>query len=313
MPLHPQMQIFVDQMLEAGSPPDFAVIGVEASKAVATAMGQHMGQGPEVARVEDLTFPGPESEIAARLYVPEGSIIGLLIYLHGGGWVLGDISGYDACVRRLAVKSGCAVLSVDYRLAPDHPFPAPLDDCYAATCWAAANKARIGLADDTPLAIGGDSAGGNLAAAVALMARDQGGPALAAQMLLYPVTDADFSTPSHQEHTSGLPLVSSAMQWFWSNYIPSVAERLNPLASPLQAESLAGLPPAVLAIPGYDPLRSEVERYGERLKAENVSLSELRYDGLTHGFFQFAQILPVAGEALDEIAEKLAEMLLTPD
>jgi len=309
MTLDPQMKIFVDQLTAAGIPPDFPSIGAVAAQEL-TASRPMPGEGPQVARVEDLQIPGRSVSMPARLYVPEEPPCGLLVYLHGGGWVLGNIPSYDPPLRHFANRSGCAILSVEYRLAPQHPFPAAVEDSYDAVRWAAENLAALKLDTDLPVAVGGDSAGGNLSAVVALLARDQGAPALAAQLLLYPATDADFTTPSYLAHTSGLPLTSGFMHWFWDQYIPEPVERLHPHASPLRAEDLTRLPPALVVLAGYDPLLSEGESYSAKLMSADVPVTELRYDGLIHGFFQFSEILPVAGDALNEIADAFRTMLL---
>ena len=266
---------------------------------------------PAVESVTELDIPGRAGPIPARVYVPRNDqgVQPLLIYFHGGGWVVGTLDGYNAVLRRFAKGSGCAILSIDYRMAPDYPFPTPLEDCYAATVWADAHRAELGLAADLPLTVGGDSAGGNLTASVALLARDRKGPALAAQLLIYPATDCDFNRPSYLRFTEKLPLVSSAMVWFWDQYVANPDDRVDPLASPLRAETLQGLPPALLAVAGYDPLRDEADAYGGRLTQSGVPVQAMTWEGLTHGFFQFAEILPPAGLAADEIAVAWRKML----
>lgn len=308
MTLDPQMQHFVDQLAAAGVPPDFPTIGAAAAREMAASRPMP-GEGPELARVENLMVPVREGEIPARLYVPDGEPRGLLVFLHGGGWVLGTVSSYDPPLRHFAKHARCAILAIEYRLAPEHGFPAAVHDCYDSTCWAAENLIGLGLDERLPVAVGGDSAGGNLTAVVALLARDQSKPALAGQLLLYPVTDADFTTPSYLTHTEGLPLTAAAMQWFWDQYVPDPAERSHPLVSPLRADDLSNLPPTLMVLAGYDPLLTEGERYAARLKDSGVHVTDLRYDGLTHGFFQFAELLPVAGHALEEIAERFSDLL----
>jgi len=307
--LDPAMKQFIEVLVANGAPPNFAEIGVAAAREAAALSGALLGTGPAMAREEDLSVDGAGVSLPARLYVPGDAPAALLVYFHGGGWVVGTLDGYDAALRRFAKSSGCAILSIDYRMAPDYPFPTPVEDCYAATVWAAGNRAAMGLAEDLPLVIGGDSAGGNLTAAVAILARDKGGPDLAAQLLIYPATDCDFTRGSYQRFTEKLPLVSSAMVWFWDQYVADPAERAHHLASPLRAESLAGLPPALLAIAGYDPLRDEGDAYGERLAQSGVPVRAMTWEGLTHGFFQFAEILPPAGLASDEIAAELRRLV----
>ena len=310
MTLDPQVKIFVDQLTATGIPPDFAAIGAVAAQEL-VASRPMPGEGPQVARVENLEIRGRNGTMPARLYVPDQPPCGLLVYLHGGGWVLGNISGYDPPLRHFANRAGCAILSVEYRLAPQHRFPAAIEDSYDAVRWAAENLTALKLNADLPVAVGGDSAGGNLSAVVSLLARDIGTPLLAAQLLLYPATDADFTTPSYLAHTSGLPLTSDSMRWFWDQYVPVPAERLHPHASPLRAEDLSHLPAALVVLAGYDPLLSEGESYSAKLMSANVPVTELRYDGLIHGFFQFSELLPVAGEALEEIADTFRTILLT--
>jgi len=310
MPLDPQMKAMVDQMVAAGQPPVFAEIGAEAAKAVSDQSALMMGTGPTMAREEEFTVDGADGHrMRARLYVAGERASALLVFFHGGGWVVGSIEGYDPALRRFARASGCAILSVDYRLAPEFRFPTAPQDCYAALCWAAAHRSELGLPADLPLVVGGDSAGGNLTAVVSLMARDRGEPALAAQLLIYPATDCDFETPSYREFTTNLPLTSSTMQWFWEQYEPDPARRRHPHASPLRADDHAGLPPALLILAGYDPLLSDGQAYGRTLEAAGNRVTTLIWDGLTHGFFQFAEVLEPAGQANDEIAAALTGML----
>lgn len=307
--LDPQMKDFVDQLRSAGTMIDFMAIGAKGARELA-ANRPMPGAGPELRRVEDLTIALDHGTMPARLYVPDEEPCGLLVYLHGGGWVLGNIAGYDPTLRHFAQRARCAVLSLEYRLAPEHPFPAATEDGYAGVCWAAAHLADLGLAPTLPIAVGGDSAGGNLAAVCALIARDDRASVIAAQLLIYPVVDADLTTASYSEHEETLPLSGQAMRWFWDQYIADPAGRNHPHASPLQAESLVALPPAVVALAGYDPLLDEGKAYASRLREAGVPVTELHYPGLTHGFFQFSEMLPVASKALDEIADAFRATLL---
>jgi len=306
--LDPQMKAFVDMAIEAGMPPDFRKLGAVAAKQASREAGARMGEGPEVAHVEDIAIPGPAGPIRARVYKPMEAAKGVIVYLHGGGWVVGDLYGYNACRRRLTNAAECVVVSVDYRMAPEFPFPAPVHDCYAALKWVADNMPAI-AGKALPLVIAGDSAGGNLSAATALLARDKGGPKIDLQVLIYPVTDADFKTESYQSFAEGFLLTSDLMTWFWEQYVPEEAERFHPLASPLRAASLKGLPPALVESAGYDPLRDETEAYAERLQQEGVPTVLRRWGGLTHGFFQFAMVLEPAGQALDAIAADIKARL----
>jgi acetyl esterase len=238
--------------------------------------------GPEVATVEDLRIPVRDGEIGARRYAPEGAD-NLIVYVHGGGFVIGNLDTHDATCRILANEARATVISVDYRLAPEHPFPAGLEDSYAALCWVAENAAAIG-GDPARLAVGGDSAGGNLAAVVSLLARDRGGPKLAHQLLVYPATDMRGDTVSMRENGSGYFLTHDVMVWFSNHYV-SAQERLLPHASPLLAPDLSGLPPATVITAEFDPLRDEGEAYAARLRESGVPVELTRYDGMIHGFF----------------------------
>jgi acetyl esterase len=223
--------------------------------------------------------------------------VGLVVYYHGGGWVLGDLETHDATCRRLANASDCIVVAVDYRLAPEHKFPAAVEDCYAAALWAAENAASLGV-DAARVAVAGDSAGGNLAAVVSLLAKQRGGPPLAHQALIYPVTDFDFQRPSYQENAEGYLLTRQAMEWFWRQYLNDDAEGADPLASPLRAPDLRGLPPATVITAEYDPLRDEGEVYAERLAQAGVPTTCVRYLGQIHGFISLEHLLPAGRQAL---------------
>ena len=309
MRLHPIMQMFVDAMDGAGGRPDFAAMGPAAAREFAEAANERLAPGPAMARTEQLRVPGHDgAELGATLLVPHGEAKALLVFFHGGGWVVGSAAGYVPVCQMLAAASQCAILSVDYRLAPEHPFPVPVEDCYAATRWAADNCASL-LGTALPLVVGGDSAGGNLAAVAALMARDRGGPALACQLLIFPVTDCDVNSASYERYSTGGLLTSDLMRWFWDQYIADAAARANPLASCLRAESLADLPPAMVEIAAHDPLRTEGEKYAERLSAEGVAVIERHWHGLCHGFFQLATILPPAGDAVRMMGTDLRTLL----
>jgi acetyl esterase len=300
MKIDPLMQQFLDFSRQRGMPPDFSVIGAAAAKQFAADTASKMGTGPHMFRVEDLTIDGPFGAIAARLYVPSNSPDGLIVYYHGGGWVIGTLDGYDPMARRLAAASGCALLSINYRMAPEHPFPEPVEDCYTALVWADRHRRNL-CGGAAPLVIAGDSAGGNLAAVVALKARDQRGPNITLQVLIYPATDCDFSRRSYQTFGDGYFLTAKAVQWFWDQYVADHAARHNPLVSPLRAKTFSGLPPALVELAGHDCLHDEGAAYARRLEADGVPTVTRCWDGLVHGFIQFAMILPPAGEAVDRI------------
>jgi acetyl esterase len=259
-----------------------------------------------VGSTEDRTIPGPAGEIPIRIYRPENATgpVPVVVFYHGGGWVIGNIESHDGGCRTLCHNSGCMVISVDYRLAPEAKFPAAADDCYAAVKWVAENAAALGV-DPSRIAVGGDSAGGNLAAVVALMARDKGGPAIAFQMLIYPVTDHCYGTVSYRENANGYLLTEYSMRWFWGHYLNSDTDGLDPYASPLRAESLEGLPPALVQTAEFDPLRDEGEAYAARLKEAGVPVQFTRYNGLIHGYFGMSATLDAAKVAHQEAASAL--------
>jgi acetyl esterase len=240
-----------------------------------------------------------------RLYTPPGrGPFPVLVYFHGGGWVIGNIAAYDPTCRALTNAAGCVVVSVEYRLAPEHKFPAAPEDCYAALQWVATNAAAIN-GEPARLAIGGDSAGGNLTAVVAQMARDRGGPPLVYQVLVYPVTDYNYNTASYRENADGYLLTRDAMGWFWNHYLRSQADGSNPLASPLRAPNLRGLPPALVLTAEFDPLRDEGEAYAARLQETGVPVTLKRYDGMIHGFFSLGTVLDQGKQAMADAAAAL--------
>jgi len=262
-----------------------------------------------VGAVEDRTIPGSGEAIPLRIYSPaQQTLPGALVYFHGGGWVIGDLDSHDETCRRLCSGAGLKVIAVHYRRAPETTYPGAAEDCYTATQWVASNATMLGI-DPACLAVGGDSAGGNLAAAVALMARDRSGPALRFQLLIYPVTDADFERPSYHENGEGYLLSRRGMQWFWDQYVPDLDQRHEAYASPLRAARLDGLPPALVQTAGYDPLRDEGEAYAEALKAAGVAVRATRYEGLIHGFFGMQDAIPATRPALQEAITALREHL----
>ena len=303
MPLDPQAAQSLAQ--RAGLPRQSDVPPAEAR---AMQMAQPRLPGPEVPAVEDRNVPGPHGDVPVRVYRPAGADAGaalpITMWFHGGGWVVGNIVTNDATCRELANRSGSVVVNVDYRLAPEHPFPIPFDDCFAATAWAAAEAASIG-GDASRLAVAGGSAGGNLAACVALRARDEGGPTLALQALIYPVTDNDFGRASYEQSGNGYGLDLETMDYFWKCYVPDAADLDNPYARPHVAPDLSGLPPAYILTAEWDPLRDEGEEYGEMLRAAGVAVKVSRYDGMIHGFFNAGVPFDQTWPALDETAGEL--------
>ena len=260
-----------------------------------------------VAEVRDLvidTLP----PISARLYRPGSGTLPLLVYFHGGGWVVGSVQISDPFCRALANSSGCAVVSVEYRLAPEDRYPAAADDAYAATRWCADRASDLGI-DASRIAVGGSSAGGNLAAVVTLMARERGTPNIAFQLLHVPVTDHDFDTPSYRANGSGFGLTLKGMQWFWEHYAPDTKLRSEPHASPLRAKDLAGLPPAHVVTAECDPLRDEGRAYATRLREAGVPTAYVEYPGMVHGFTGMAVTIPMGRTAIDDMGAALRKAL----
>ncbi|MGE5282684.1 MAG: alpha/beta hydrolase [Chloroflexota bacterium] len=283
-------------------------------RSVERARAERRAEAPVVAgpprpmgRVEALSIPGPAGAIGARLYVALDSPPPpqpLLVYCHGGGWVIGDLDTHDAVCRFLADRGGCRVLSIEYRLAPEHPFPAPLEDAVAAFEWAAGHAAEIG-ADPERIAVGGDSAGGNLSAAVCLHERDSGGPRPAMQLLLYPPTDAAGGQASRELFAEGFLLTRGDMEWFEAHYLPEGCDHEDPRVSMMRAKDVSDLPPACVVTAGFDPLRDEGETYAERMREAGVTVALRRYPSLIHGFANLTAICPSARSAMLEVAGSL--------
>jgi acetyl esterase len=304
MPLDPQVQAFLEQLAAAGAPP-LHELSVAEARQVIVALFSTQGDPEPVGAVVERTIPGAAGEMPARIYTPYGTgPFPVLVYLHGGGWVIGDLVAYDATCRALTNAAGCMVVAMEYRLAPEHTFPAAPEDCYAATRWVAANAAAIG-GDPRRIAVGGDSAGGNLTAVVAQMAQDRGGPALVYQLLVYPVTNYGYDTASYRENADGYLLTKDTMVWFWNHYLRSAADGANPLASPLRASDLRGLPPALVLTAEFDPLRDEGEAYAMRLQEAGVSVTVKRYAGMIHGFFSLGAVLDQGKQAVADAAAGL--------
>jgi acetyl esterase len=304
MALDPQARTMLEQLAAGGVAPIDTLSVAEARAFMESMRGLH-GPPTPLPVVRDLTVEGPAGDIPARLYRPaETGKLPLLVYFHGGGWVIGSLETHDDVCRDLAAASGCAVLSVDYRLAPEHRYPAAADDCRAATAWAHANAASLDV-DPGRIAVGGDSAGGNLAAVTALRGREAGGPALRFQLLVYPVTCGRMDTPSYRDNAEGYLLTRDAMAWFWDHYTPDARDREHPHAAPLRAADLRGLPPALVLTAEFDPLRDEGEAYAERLRAAGVPTTLRRYDGLIHGFFTMGGLIDRARDAVRDAASAL--------
>jgi acetyl esterase len=263
---------------------------VEEARELGKAFAAMAGPAPTMGRVVDHQLSVSGGTIPVRVLVPPQGARGVIVYLHGGGWVIGAIDEFETMARKLAERTSCAVVLVGYRLAPEHRYPTAVDDSYTALEWAAAHLQEITGRDDVPLIVAGDSAGGNLAAVMALRARDRNGPRIALQVLIYPVTDADLDRPSYVDPENQLLLTREAMVWFWDHYAPDATHRLEPDASPLRAESLTGLPPAVVLTAEYDVLRDEGEAYAARLSEAGVPVDAKRHTGQTHAFFTILQL-----------------------
>jgi acetyl esterase len=292
-------------MVAANVPPPPQSLTIEEFRSAAYAALAVSGEPEEMAAVEDTEVTGAQGPLRARRYAPPGKPAGLLVYFHGGGFVRGDLETHDPLCRRLARAAQCELLAIDYRLAPEHPFPAAVDDAVAVVESVAADTAA-------PLAVGGDSSGGNLAAVAALHARDAGGPALVAQVLLYPVTDATMSSPSLDELATGRMLTRAALEWMYDRYLPAAVDRSDPRASPLLAEDVAGVAPAVIVTAGNDPLRDDGVRYAERLSQAGVYADHLSYGGTIHSFMLYAGALKRGVEAAADAGAALRRLLPMP-
>jgi acetyl esterase len=291
---------------EAGRPPYETVSPAEARELYLKGRVVSNPEPPELAAVEALIIPSPAGSIPARIYTPTklskaGGLAPALVFFHGGGWVIGDLDSHDVVCRKLAHEGELLVVSVDYRLAPEHKFPAATDDAIAATKWVAENAKQLGI-DASRLTVGGDSAGGNLAAVVAIAARDGNGPAIAGQLLIYPATDFAMTHPSHREPETSILLTHSVIKWFRDHYLNDAADVHDWRASPARATTLVGLPPAYVLTAGADPLRDEGDEYAQRLKQAGVAVTSRHFPGQFHGFFTMGKLLQQANIAATEIA-----------
>ncbi|HEY7990853.1 MAG TPA: alpha/beta hydrolase [Stellaceae bacterium] len=295
MSLHPAVAAWLEPLKKLPPTHTLPVEVVRANMIAARAMMPP----PAVGHVADRKLPGPRGDIPVRLYTPFG--IGpfpLTIYFHGGGFVLGNLDSHDSACRHLCLNSNSIVMAVDYRLAPEHPFPAAPDDCYAATVWVGQHAGEIG-ADGRRFAVSGDSAGGNLAAVVSLRVRDEGGPKLCGQLLNCPVTDYDMERPSYRANADGYFLTRDTMRWFDNHYLKRPEDRKHPHAAPIRAKDFSRLPPAYVLTAQYDPLCDEGEEYGDRLAAAGVPVVKKRYSNMIHAFPGL--LLNVVPEAAEEL------------
>ncbi len=305
--LDPQSQALLDLIRESGRPHLYEV-SVEEARAMYRKSSALLnpGEPPAVGGTRDIEIPGPAGPIRARLYLPAGvETPAVTVFFHGGGWVIGDLESHDVACRTLCLESAAAVIAVDYRLAPGHPFPAAVEDCWAATAYIAANGAALGV-DASRMAVAGDSAGGNLAAVITQRARKAGGPALRCQVLIYPAVDAHMASPSHEELADGYVLTRRLMDWFYGHY---AVEPQHPEASPILTPDLRGLPPALIVVAGFDPLRDEGEDYGRKLTEQGNQVEVVRYDGMMHGFITAPGFFDDARAALSLIGERVRRHL----
>jgi acetyl esterase len=309
MPLDPGAQSVLDLIKQLGRPPLHTLSPAEAREASAKSRSVLQPEGAAVALVEDLECPGPRGPIRLRHYRAAGTtaeeVLPCLVYLHGGGWVIGDLDSHDQPCRTLANAARCAVVAVDYRMAPEHVYPAAVEDCAAAFRFVAAHVEKLRL-DPAKLAVGGDSAGGNLAAVLALMARDGDLPPVSFQMLLYPATDMAGDYPAYQRFTEDLILTDKTMRWFVGHYVPDKARRYEWQASPLRAASLAGTATAYVMTAGYDPLVDEGQAYAKRLEADGVRVTSVHMADQLHAFLTMGKFIPASDLVLRHAAMAMA-------
>lgn len=307
MPLHPQAAKFL-KTWNSLKQPQMETQPVAWSRQITMAGVGLLPGCPEMALVDDRMIPGPGGDLRVRITIPqtEGPY-GVCLYFHGGGWVLNSVDTHDDLVRRLTAAAGCVFVSVDYRLAPEHPYPAAVEDGYAALEWIARHAREFDI-DHRRIAVSGDSAGGNIAAALCLMTRDRGGPMIRQQCLSYPITDCDFTRPSYINNAEGYFLTANQMKWFWNHYCPDPARRLEPYASPLRGD-LTGLPPALVMTAEYDPLCDEGDAYALALQEAGVDTVWQRYPGMIHAFLRRTESFDAAGEAIEDIGRCLRQAL----
>jgi acetyl esterase len=311
MPLNPQVKRFLDMAAAAGAP-HFGNLTPNEMRRTFDTLARSMdgGAAPKV-DIENTTLPGPGGSLPIRIYSPGGPDRGTapgLIYFHGGGGIFGNLDTHDGLCRRLADGSGCRLISVDYRLAPEHKFPAAVEDAYAATAWIVEHAPELGL-DPRRIAIGGDSAGGNLTAVVCQLARRRRGPDLALQVLLCPILDIDAGTESRRTLTEGYFLTQPMIDWITKHYLPETFDRGDPRISPLRAADFGGLPPAHIHTAEFDPLRDEGQQYADRLRQAGVAVNYICHEGMIHHFYGMAGIVPYVRTAIASAAGAIRQAL----
>ena len=305
MPLDHDAEILL-KMIQEANRPTFESVGAVAARDLYMAGRKALSPDPTpIAETRDVAIPGSGGPIPARLYrSAKNGTLPVLVFFHGGGWVVGNIDSHEAMCRHLANRAECAVLSVDYRMGPEHKFPAAVEDCFTATVWTAGNAAALGV-DPGRLAVGGDSAGGNLAAVVSLLARDKRAPRISCQILIYPATDAAMRHDSVARYAEGYVLTRATMRWFYEQYLRTPDDAADWRVSPLLAPDLSRLPPAYVLTAGYDPLCDEGDAYAARLAAAGVPVTHRRFPGQVHGFVTNGRVIRAAETALDEVAAAL--------
>jgi acetyl esterase len=312
MALDPQVQAVLELVIKSGRPAYHTLSPKDARQLFRETRPASTPKAPEIGTVTNVVAETDAGAIPVRLYRPKGADAGAalptLVYFHGGGWVIGDLETHDVLCRQLTAEAAMMVAAVDYRLAPEHKFPAAADDAWAATRWIVANAGRLGV-DTRRLAVGGDSAGGNLAAVVALMARDAGAPSIACQVLLYPVTNVGTETQSYLDFADGYLLTRDSMRWFFDHYLASSDQAADWRVSPLRARSLASVAPALVVTAGFDPLRDEGEAYAQALRAAGVRVDYICYGGMIHGFAPMGRLIDTGNRAVSHVAASLREAL----
>jgi len=302
--LDPHVRAYLEAAAALNGPPVHTLSPAEFRALALEGLQTEGGQPEAVASIQNVMIPGPLGDIPVRIYTPvgDGPHPGM-VYFHGGGWVVCNLDTHHVICTAIARRAGAVVVSVDYRLAPEHKFPAAVIDSYAATVWVADNAAKLGI-EPSRLTVGGDSAGGNLATVISLKARDEQGPPIALQVLVYPVTDLSrLDTPSYQEFADGYDLTKAAMEWFRDHYLRTPEDAFHPHVSPLHAQNLSGLPPALILTAECDPLRDEGEAYARSLELAGTQVSLTRYAGMIHPFFSLSGIIPKALDAIQQVAD----------
>jgi len=311
MPLDPVLKAFLDQVASMGGPKTWEMRPSEAREAFAGLMQLAGPKDIPIGKVSNIAIPTANGDIAARNYsavASGGEPLPTLVFFHGGGWVIGSVDTHDGLCRMIANGSGCRVISVDYRLSPESKFPGPVDEAVAAVEWIETNAAQLGV-DANRLAVGGDSAGGALAAVVTQVAKAKGTPKLAFQLLFFPVTQIGDETTSLREYAEGYFLERKTLDWFYANYLPTDADKKDPRVSPLAAADVSGLPPAYVMLAGFDPLHDEGLQYAEKLRTAGVPVTVADYPDMVHDFIYLQAVLPQAAEALNTAAKALKAAL----